>query len=85
MNKNTEKYLESLEKDNAQLRRMLWWAHNDGTAYGDDGEMQLWNLDFKRDSVHRLEEGILERSYRNYHKYLKSQGVNEKSCDMEHG
>ena len=46
--------LELTRTENFQLRRLLFAAHNDGTAYGDDGEMQCtdcaaWGIvDYKR-------------------------------------
>ena len=49
-----------MSNEEYRLRRLLWLAHNDGTAYGDDGEMQLRGVDFKRDSVDRIEEAITQ-------------------------
>ena len=49
--------VERLTEENESLRNMLWllWPDPQGMKYGDDGEMQLSAIDFKRDSIGRLE------------------------------
>lgn len=43
--------------DELVLRRLLWLNHGHSMLYGDDGEMQCGRclLDFKRDTVERIE------------------------------
>jgi hypothetical protein len=48
-----------LREENLALRRMLWLAKNDGSAYGDDGEMQLWCIDFRRASATEIEDALI--------------------------
>jgi len=50
--------------ENLTLRRLLWRAHSDGTQYGDDGEMQLGMIDFKRDPVDSIQAAIRDRGLR---------------------
>lgn len=50
-----------MEDDQLRLRLLLWSAYNDGTGYGDDGELQLWGIDFKRSSVSEIEGAIIDR------------------------
>ena len=52
-----------LAKENEQLRKILWLRHGCSISklYGDDGEMQcsFCRIDFKRDPLQRIQEGIL--------------------------
>lgn len=50
--------------ENLALRRLLWLAHSDGTQYGDDGEMQIGMIDFKRDPVDSIQAAIRDRGLR---------------------
>ena len=45
-----------------RLRYLLWCAWDDGSGYGDDGEMQFDGMDFKRDPIELLEQKIQERN-----------------------
>ena len=49
-------------KDAERLRYLLWCAWDDGSGYGDDGEMQFDGMDFKRDPIELLEQKIQERN-----------------------
>ena len=49
---------DTLEQDNIVLRKLLWLSRNDGSAYGDDGEMQLRGLDYRRMPVSELDAAI---------------------------
>ena len=53
-----DKLYDDLKKSEMQFRELLWLRCNDGSAYGDDGEMQLWGIDFKRQPVDEIEEAL---------------------------
>lgn len=65
-----EKYIETykqvyekLHNENLILRKLLWLNHGCYALYGDDGEMQCGQciMDFKRDSIERIEEQLEAR------------------------
>jgi len=54
-----------MNNDEKKLRYLLWLKHGHlKYLYGDDGEMQCHKclLDFKRDSVQRIEESFDEQA-----------------------
>ena len=56
--------VEGIKKDNLKLREILWLRHGCTGLYGDDGEMQCGRcvIDFKRDSVNKIEKIFYENS-----------------------
>lgn len=53
--------IKKLRNENRQLRRLLWLTHgHTERLYGDDGEMQCFPCDFKRDPILRIEQHVLE-------------------------
>jgi hypothetical protein len=53
-------------EENIELRKLLWINHGHSQLYGDDGEMQCHEcgLDFKRDTIKQIAEGLKESSLR---------------------
>ena len=46
----------NLKEENARLRYLLWLHHGHlDRLYGDDGELQCFPCDFKRDSIEDIE------------------------------
>lgn len=51
-----EQQIRDLQEENLGLRQCLWLLHPDpiGMKYGDDGEMQLQGIDFKRQPAEEI-------------------------------
>ena len=65
------------EQEEQTLRYWLWLKHkgSDCHLYGDDGEMQCGKcgLDFKRDSVERINEVFNKQAFQNMNEYARTQ------------
>jgi len=69
-----QEFLDRTKLDNETLRRLLWISHGCPfpALYGDDGEMQCHQccLDFKRDSVQRIDERFTTKGMERYMKEM---------------
>ena len=66
----------------AKLRELLWLNHGCpvGILYGDDGELQCPKcmLDFKRDTVERIEETWLKKNHDRAIKFFEEEKERER-------
>jgi len=67
-----------MKEENEKLRKLLWLRHGCpfSALYGDDGEMQchVCELDFKRDSIEKIEQRFYDMGLEKYKKSLKDKG-----------
>jgi hypothetical protein len=61
-----------MKEENKILRKLLWLNHGHMELYGDDGEMQCSRcmLDFKRDSISKIEKVFTEIALNKVREYL---------------
>lgn len=74
--------LDRLRAEREEWRKALWLAYNDGTAYGDDGEMQLWGIDFKRESLDQIIKAVVKRNVELHARLTAEQPAAKESSDV---
>jgi hypothetical protein len=65
-----------IKEENKKLRELLWLRHGCPfyCLYSDDGEMQCHycGIDFKRDSIEKIEDVFSKQSIEKYKEHLKA-------------